>query len=70
MHAIASQQSEMREPEDHGEEEVIDWKAAAIGFIPGIVFGLTLGYILVCYKTEWFMNPYGGDKRRSISTTH
>ncbi|KAG2331721.1 hypothetical protein Bca52824_002901 [Brassica carinata] len=38
---------------------------AAIGFVPGIVFGLAIGYILVCYKTEWFS---GRNKHRSRST--
>ncbi|XP_020888528.1 receptor-like protein 12 [Arabidopsis lyrata subsp. lyrata] len=63
IHGKTPQQSEMPEPEED-EEEVISWIAAAIGFIPGIAFGLTTGYILVCYKPEWFMNPFVRNKRR------
>ncbi|EOA29812.1 hypothetical protein CARUB_v10012906mg [Capsella rubella] len=63
-----SQESKMTEPKE--EEEVINWKAAAIGSIPGIVFGLTMGYILVSYKPEWLMNPFGQNKSKSISSTH
>ncbi|KAF3551131.1 hypothetical protein DY000_02004649, partial [Brassica cretica] len=45
--------------ESKGEEEVMSWIAVAIGSVPGIVFGLTIGYILVSYKPEWFLNPFG-----------
>ncbi|XP_019096300.1 PREDICTED: receptor-like protein 12 [Camelina sativa] len=67
IHGKTSQESDIPELEKD-EEEVISWKAAAIGFIPGISFGLTMGYILVSYKPEWFMNPFDRNKRRSIST--
>ncbi|KAG7579189.1 Leucine-rich repeat typical subtype [Arabidopsis thaliana x Arabidopsis arenosa] len=69
IHGKTPQQSEMPEPEED-EEEVISWIAAAIGFVPGIAFGLTMGYILVYYKPDWFMSPFGRNKRRSISKTH
>ncbi|KAL1198049.1 Receptor-like protein 18 [Cardamine amara subsp. amara] len=68
IHETTTQQPKTPEPEED-EEEVISWTAAAIGFIPGIVIGLTIGYILVCYKPEWFMNPFGRNKRRHIITT-
>ncbi|EOA32389.1 hypothetical protein CARUB_v10015659mg [Capsella rubella] len=68
IHKKTSQQSEMPNPRED-EEEIISWTAAAIGFIPGISFGLMLGYILVSYRPEWFMNPFGRKKRRSTSTT-
>ncbi|ESQ46296.1 hypothetical protein EUTSA_v10000044mg [Eutrema salsugineum] len=64
IHTPSSQ--EEAEEED---EEVFSWIAAAIGFGPGIVFGLTIGYILVLYKPRWFMSPFGRNKRRSRSTT-
>jgi Leucine-rich repeat (LRR) protein len=67
-HTPASQQNETTETEEEDEEE-ISWIAAAIGFIPGIVFGLTIGYILVSYKPEWFMNPFGRNNRRRRNTT-
>ncbi|KAG7576799.1 Leucine-rich repeat typical subtype [Arabidopsis thaliana x Arabidopsis arenosa] len=64
------QQNETPETEEE-EEEVISWIAAAIGFIPGIALGLTIGYILLSYKPKWFMNPFGRNNRRSRSTaTH
>ncbi|XP_013623209.1 PREDICTED: receptor-like protein 12 [Brassica oleracea var. oleracea] len=56
--------------ESKGEEEVMSWIAVAIGSVPGIVFGLTIGYILASYKPEWFLNPFGRKScRRSRSTT-
>ncbi|XP_019092179.1 PREDICTED: receptor-like protein 12 [Camelina sativa] len=63
------QQYETSESEEEDEEEVISWIAAAIGFVPGIVSGLTFGYILVSHKPEWFMNPFGRNNRKGRSTT-
>ncbi|CAA7032576.1 unnamed protein product [Microthlaspi erraticum] len=61
----SSQQDETPDAEEEDEhEEVFSWIAAAIGFGPGIVLGLTIGYILFVYKPEWFRN-----KHRSRSTT-
>ncbi|XP_010464796.1 PREDICTED: receptor-like protein 12 [Camelina sativa] len=51
------QQYKTPELEDE-DEEVISWTAAAIGFIPGISFGFTIGYIFLSYKPKWFMNPF------------
>ncbi|CAH8383638.1 unnamed protein product [Eruca vesicaria subsp. sativa] len=53
--------------EEH--EEVLSWVAAAVGFVPGIIFGFTIGCILISYKPEWFMNIFGRRKRTRISTT-
>ncbi|CAF2350594.1 unnamed protein product [Brassica napus] len=70
IHGKTSQPSEMsKEEEEDGQEEVISWIAAAIGFIPGIAFGFTMEYIMVSYKPEWFINLFGRTKRRRISTT-
>ncbi|KAL1209261.1 Receptor-like protein 43 [Cardamine amara subsp. amara] len=69
IHAKTSHQYVTPEQEED-EEEVISWIAAAIGFIPGIAFGLVMGYIFVCYKPEWFMNPFGRNKRRIISISN
>ncbi|EOA29860.1 hypothetical protein CARUB_v10012954mg [Capsella rubella] len=66
IHAPTPQQHEPLESEEE-DEEVFSWIAAAIGFGPGIALGLTIGYILVCYKPEWFMNPFNGNKRRGRS---
>uniref|UniRef100_A0A1J3GBV1 Receptor-like protein 12 n=1 Tax=Noccaea caerulescens TaxID=107243 RepID=A0A1J3GBV1_NOCCA len=69
----ASQQDETPEAEEEDEdedEEVFSWIAAAIGFGPGIVLGLTIGYVvLVIYKPEWFTNLFRRNKHRSTSTT-
>ncbi|CAA7032586.1 unnamed protein product [Microthlaspi erraticum] len=71
IHIPATQQDETpeAEEEDEDEEEVFSWIAAAIGFGPGIVLGLTIGYVLVIFKPEWFTNPFGRIKHRSRSTT-
>ncbi|CAH8259472.1 unnamed protein product [Arabidopsis lyrata] len=45
MHAPAPQQHEPPESEEE-DREMFSWIAAAIGFGPGIAFGLTIGYIL------------------------
>ncbi|KAG2318034.1 hypothetical protein Bca52824_021156 [Brassica carinata] len=55
--------------EEEEEEEVLSWIAAVIGVIPGMAFGWVIGYILVSYKPEWFMNPFVRNKRRRSSTT-
>ncbi|KAF3603495.1 hypothetical protein F2Q69_00038780 [Brassica cretica] len=61
---------EPSEEEEEEEEEVLSWKAAVIGFIPGIAFGWVIGYILFSYKPQWFfMNPFARNKRRISSTT-
>ncbi|KAJ4871563.1 receptor like protein 34 [Raphanus sativus] len=60
---------ESKEVEAEEEEEVLSWIAAVIGVIPGIAFGWVLGYILVSYRPEWFMNPFVRNKRRRRTTT-
>ncbi|KAL9280774.1 putative leucine-rich repeat-containing, plant-type, leucine-rich repeat domain superfamily [Arabidopsis thaliana] len=72
IHTPAShQQFETPETEEE-DEDLISWIAAAIGFGPGIAFGLMFGYILVSYKPEWFMNPFDRNNRRRKrhTTTH
>ncbi|XP_010486741.1 PREDICTED: receptor-like protein 12 [Camelina sativa] len=67
IHTSASHQTPELEDKD---EEVISWTAAAIGFIPGISFGFTVGYILLSYKPKlWFMNPFGRNDRRIRRST-
>ncbi|WZZ82245.1 hypothetical protein YC2023_102817 [Brassica napus] len=53
-----SQQS--KRPESLQEEEGwLSWMGAGIGFAPGVVFGITIGYIVTSYKIEWFMKIFG-----------
>ncbi|AEE77501.1 disease resistance protein-like [Arabidopsis thaliana] len=72
IHTPASHQQYKTPETEEEDEEVISWIAAAIGFIPGIVLGLTIGYILVFYKPEWFIKTFGRNncRRRSTTTTH
>ncbi|KAG7580823.1 Leucine-rich repeat, partial [Arabidopsis suecica] len=48
-----SEQSETGES-DNEEEQVLSWIAAAIGFTPGIVLGLTIGHIVISSNPHWF----------------
>ncbi|KFK36133.1 hypothetical protein AALP_AA4G081800 [Arabis alpina] len=66
--APASKQPKPVEPEEEEEEEWLSWVAAGLGFAPGVVFGLTIGYIAVTYKHEWFTKTFGRNKRRSTRT--
>ncbi|KAG7626958.1 Leucine-rich repeat [Arabidopsis thaliana x Arabidopsis arenosa] len=72
IHTPASHQQYKTPETEEEDEEVISWIAAAIAFIPGIVLGLTIGYILVFYKPEWFIKTFGRNncRRRSTTTTH
>ncbi|XP_018442508.2 receptor-like protein 6 [Raphanus sativus] len=49
--------------EEEAEKESLSWIAAGLGFAPGIVFGFTIGYIIVGYKQEWFTNTFGRNKK-------
>ncbi|XP_056865726.1 receptor-like protein 33 [Raphanus sativus] len=49
-------QSQEPEPEEEEEEGgVLSWAAAAIAFAPGLILGLTTGYIVATQKSHWFM---------------
>ncbi|XP_010464098.1 PREDICTED: receptor-like protein 12 isoform X1 [Camelina sativa] len=65
IHAPTPQEHEQPESEEEDEEMMFSWLAAAIGLGPGIAFGLMIGYILVCYKPQWFMNHFQRNKHRS-----
>ncbi|XP_010463439.1 PREDICTED: receptor-like protein 12 [Camelina sativa] len=54
--------------EEEEEEESFSWMAAGLGFAPGVLFGLVMGYIAVSYKHEWFMKRFGRNKQQSIRT--
>lgn len=38
--------------EDKEEGEVLKWKAVAIGYAPGVVFGFVLGQVIASYKPK------------------
>ncbi|KAF3548035.1 hypothetical protein DY000_02003919 [Brassica cretica] len=46
------------ETTEESDEEVLSWIAAVIGAVPGVIFGLTIGYILVSYRPEWRFITY------------
>ncbi|KAJ4896188.1 receptor like protein 7 [Raphanus sativus] len=52
------QQPESLQDEEE-EEGWLSWMAAGIGFAPGVVFGITIGYIVASYQNEWFINIFG-----------
>ncbi|XP_010500295.1 PREDICTED: receptor-like protein 12 isoform X2 [Camelina sativa] len=54
--------------EEEEEEESLSWVAAGLGFGPGVVFGLAMGYITTSYKHEWFMKIFGRTKQQSTRT--
>ncbi|XP_010413893.1 PREDICTED: receptor-like protein 12 [Camelina sativa] len=41
------------------EEEVLNWKAVAIGFAPGVLFGLAIAQLIASYKPEWLAKIIG-----------
>ncbi|KAG2266700.1 hypothetical protein Bca52824_073779 [Brassica carinata] len=41
-----------------------------IGFAPGIVFGLMIGYIVASHKHEWFMKIFGRNKHSFTHRSH
>uniref|UniRef100_A0A1J3EB50 Receptor-like protein 12 n=2 Tax=Noccaea caerulescens TaxID=107243 RepID=A0A1J3EB50_NOCCA len=47
--------TEQEEDEENEEEEgqAFSWIAAAIGYVPGVFCGLTIGHILSSYKHDW-----------------
>ncbi|KAL0867343.1 hypothetical protein Bca101_046461 [Brassica carinata] len=51
-----------QEQEDGEKEEedqvLISWIAAAIGYVPGVFCGFTIGHILTSYKRDWFMKIF------------
>ena len=48
------------------EGEVLSWKAVAIGYAPGLLFGLALGRVIASYKPKWYLNIVSPDKRKEV----
>nr|Q9C699.2 RecName: Full=Receptor-like protein 7; Short=AtRLP7; Flags: Precursor [Arabidopsis thaliana] len=61
-------QTEPLETKEEEEEESFSWIAAGLGFAPGVVFGLAMGYIVVSYKHQWFMKTFGRSKQQNTRT--
>ncbi|CAA0395133.1 unnamed protein product [Arabidopsis thaliana] len=47
-----------KQEQDEEKDQVLSWIAAAIGYVPGVVCGLTIGHILTSYKRDWFMKSF------------
>lgn len=54
-----------QEPEEE-EEEILEWRAAAIGYGPGVLFGLVIGHVVALYKPGWFIKNNGQNRLRGI----
>ncbi|KAL0732331.1 hypothetical protein Bca4012_008540 [Brassica carinata] len=46
--------SEAQEPETLEKEQVLNWKAVAMGYGPGVLFGLAIGQVFYSYKPVLF----------------
>nr|VDD59503.1 unnamed protein product [Brassica oleracea] len=50
--------TEAQEPEPLEKEQVLNWKAAAIGYGPGVLFGLAIGQVFYSYKPVLFFKLF------------
>ncbi|XP_023640161.1 receptor like protein 42 isoform X1 [Capsella rubella] len=58
-----------QDPEEEEEEEedgILEWRAAAIGYGPGVLFGLVIGHVVALYKPGWFTKSDKQNKLRGI----
>ncbi|XP_009133159.1 receptor like protein 23-like [Brassica rapa] len=63
---IGSNVSPTQQPKDEDEEgEVLSWKAAAIGYGAGMLFGLTIAQVIASFKPEWLTKIIGPYKLRN-----
>ncbi|KAF3512332.1 hypothetical protein F2Q69_00001506 [Brassica cretica] len=66
---IGSNVPPTQQPKDEDEEgeegEVLSWKAAAIGYGAGMLFGLTIAQVIASFKPEWLTKIIGPYKRRN-----
>ncbi|KAF2589889.1 hypothetical protein F2Q70_00042108 [Brassica cretica] len=49
---------EAQEPESSEQEQVVNWKAAAMGYGPGVLFGLAIGQVFYSYKSVLFFKLF------------
>ncbi|CAA7019009.1 unnamed protein product [Microthlaspi erraticum] len=61
-HATPTQQPEEEYEE---EEQVLNWKAVAIGYGLGVMFGLAVAQVIASYKPEWLVKIACLNKRRN-----
>ncbi|KAG7642915.1 Leucine-rich repeat [Arabidopsis suecica] len=52
-------QPKQEDEEDEEKGEVINWKAVAIGYAPGLLFGLAIAHLIASYKPEWLVKIIG-----------
>ncbi|CAN7018990.1 unnamed protein product [Brassica oleracea var. botrytis] len=48
----------IEEPDEEEDGGVLKWRAVAIGYGPGVLFGIAIGYVVALYKPEWFIKNY------------
>ncbi|EOA15994.1 hypothetical protein CARUB_v10004113mg [Capsella rubella] len=51
-------ETKQEQGQEKEEQQVFSWIAAAVGYVPGIVCGLTIGHILASYRRDWFMKIF------------
>ncbi|KAF8108769.1 hypothetical protein N665_0104s0084 [Sinapis alba] len=54
------------EAEEEEDEGILKWRAVAIGYGPGVLFGLAIGHVVALYKPEWFIKNYIQNRLRGI----
>ncbi|XP_024014641.1 receptor like protein 30 [Eutrema salsugineum] len=50
------------------EEQMFNWVAAAIAYVPGVFCGLVIGHIFMSHNHEWFNEKFGRRKLRVTTT--
>ncbi|XP_020870599.1 receptor-like protein 12 isoform X2 [Arabidopsis lyrata subsp. lyrata] len=62
---VNTQPSQQPETGEEEEEGVLNWTAAAIGLAPGVIFGITIGHIVITLRRlQWLMKISGVTKPR------
>ncbi|KAL9841972.1 Receptor-like protein 20 [Arabidopsis thaliana] len=50
--------------DEEEEEQVLHWKAVAMGYGPGLLVGFAIAHVIASYKPEWLTKIIGPNKRR------
>ncbi|CAN6834313.1 unnamed protein product [Brassica oleracea] len=56
------------EEDEEEEEGVLKWRAVAIGYGAGVLFGLVIGHVVALYRPEWFIKSYGQNRLRGVGS--